>query len=618
MPAKVYIALVTTLGIAVAMRAVVSSHGHRPFLWTLLTVAAVAGSLLKVKLPGHLGTISVGHVFIMLSVVELTPSETILTGTAAVLAQLLWRPLKRPPIFQLAFNTAVIVLTVAGATFAYRMPLPNSMPGEMVLRLGLSATAYFLANASLIITVIALTEATTVLKVWRNFAWSFTHYLLGASLVAAFERLKPLIGAEVVLLILPVAYGIYRSYRLYIQHIADLEESKRRAEQASRLKSEFLANMSHEIRTPMNGIMGMTELALALAKDKEQKEYLELARTSANSLMSILNDILDLSRIEAGRLTIEPVVFDPRALMDEVVQLLQVTARGKGLEIRSEYSSNVPSKAIADPLRVRQVLLNLMGNAVKFTKTGYVEARLGFEEEPARMRFEVRDSGIGIAREKQASVFEAFSQADGSITRNYGGTGLGLAISSELLKLMGGSIRLESELGRGTTFEFFVPCSVATEAVETSSRASDAVTASRPMEILLVEDNAVNQRLATRMLEKRGHSVTVAGNGLKALDVLETRTFDLILMDVQMPEMGGYEATAAIRRREAGDSARVPIIAMTAHAMAGDRERCLEAGMDGYVSKPVSIERLFSEIAAIEEKRDRFVPVETRLGGSKI
>ncbi len=298
--AKVYIALVTTLGVAVAALAAFTSQGHRPFLWAMVTIAAIAGSLLKVKLPGMLGTISVGHVFTLLALVELSRSETILTSTVAVLAQLLWRPKQRPKIFLLAFNAAVIALTVAVASLAYRVPLPSGLPAEMVLRLGLSATAYFLVNSSLIMTVIALTEGSPVWKVWRDFTWSFPNYMLGASLVAAFERLKPLIGPEVVLLILPVAYGIYRYYGLHNQHIADLEESKRRAEEGSRLKSEFLVNMSHEIGTPMNGIMGMTDLALTLAKDQEQREYLELARTSAESLMSILSDILDLSRIQAG------------------------------------------------------------------------------------------------------------------------------------------------------------------------------------------------------------------------------------------------------------------------------------------------------------------------------
>ena len=602
MPAKVYIGLITTLGAAVAVRAAVTSHGHRPLLWALVTIAAVAGSILKVRLPGVLGTISAGHVFTLLAVAELTASETILTGTAAVLAQLLWRPKQRPKIFLLAFNAAVIAVTVAVASVVYRIPLPHGVPVEMVLRLGLSATAYFLVDSILIMAVIALTEGSPVWKVWRDFAWSFPQYLLGASLVAAFERIKPLIGAEVVLLILPAAYSIYRYYRLYNQHIANLEESKRRAEQASRLKSEFLANMSHEIRTPMNGIVGMTDLALTLAKDKEQREYLEMARTSATSLLSILNDILDLSRIEAGRLTIEPVTFDPRKLVSEAVQMLQVTARSKGLEIREEWEPGIPSRIIADSLRVRQVLLNLMGNAVKFTAVGHIDVKLRFEEEPAGLRFEVRDTGIGISREKQAAVFEPFTQADGSITRSYGGTGLGLAISSELLKLMGGSIRLESEPGQGAMFEFLVPCGVAVEVVETRPAAIPLTTAVDHLEILLVEDNLVNQKIATRMLEKKGHSVTVASNGIKALEELDKRAFDLILMDVQMPEMDGYEATAEIRRREERDAAHVPIIAMTANAMAGDRERCLEAGMDGYVSKPISMDRLFAEFAAIEKR----------------
>jgi signal transduction histidine kinase len=274
------------------------------------------------------------------------------------------------------------------------------------------------------------------------------------------------------LAVLVAAFGLlgYQTRRLHV--------ARRLAEAASQSKSEFLANMSHEIRTPMNGVLGMTQLALELAQDAEQREFLDLARSSAESLMVLLNDILDLSRIEAGKLTIEPVAFQPRELIAQTLALLDVTARVKGLDLREGCAPEVPQWVVADSMRLRQVLLNLIGNAIKFTSSGYVEVRMDLARERERLRFTVSDTGIGIPNEKQRAIFNAFTQADGSITRKYGGTGLGLAISSRLLRLMGGDIRLDSEPGRGTVFEFEVPYGLPVEDAETAAAAGDALQSS--------------------------------------------------------------------------------------------------------------------------------------------
>ena len=381
---------------------------------------------------------------------------------------------------------------------------------------------------------------------------------------------------------------------------------RRKAEEAaaaaSRIKGEFLANMSHEIRTPMNGIIGMAQLAFELSREPEQQEYLKVLQNSADSLLALLNDILDLSRIEAGKLNIELVPFDPHGMVGETVQLLQVSARAKGLSIDTEIASDVPPRVIADPLRLRQVLANLLGNAIKFTEKGRIDVSLGFGERAQTLRLAVRDTGIGIPRDKQEQVFEAFMQADGSITRRYGGTGLGLAITAKLVHLMGGTIRLESAQGQGSLFEVTVPYQTdSTRNLEAVAPAG-SVPLWRPIRVLLAEDNPVNQKVASRLLERRGHSVVIVATGTEAVEAAARETFDLILMDVQMPVMDGLEAAAEIRAWEACNGSHVPIIAMTAHAMSGDRERCLQAGMDDYLAKPLRSEKLFRKIAEIQQR----------------
>jgi len=422
------------------------------------------------------------------------------------------------------------------------------------------------------------------------------------------KRLERAVAERTRELSLEKAHGLEEKARAEEQS-RKIERLLEQAQEASRLKGEFLANMSHEIRTPMNGILGMSELGLEASTPQEQRECFEVVHASAESLLSLLNDILDFSKIEAGRLALDPAPFSLRSAMDAAVNTMRAAADKKGLSLTWGIAPEIPAMVVGDESRWRQVMLNLIGNAIKFTESGAVnlEAHMACDEGPLSLvEFSVRDTGPGIPADKQRLIFEAFCQGDGSTARKYGGTGLGLTISARIVKLMGGKLWVDSRPGAGSTFSFTAYFG---RGAEPAVQAPDAepIAEQRSLSILLAEDNRVNQRLASLLLEKRGHRVAVAVDGLRAVELHETGAFDIILMDIQMPGMDGFEATAAIRERERAGSRYTPIIAMTAHAENGYAERCRAAGMDGYVTKTFKPARLFAAIQKVTA-----VPVPSR------
>jgi PAS domain S-box-containing protein len=400
----------------------------------------------------------------------------------------------------------------------------------------------------------------------------------------------------------PSVDGTVLNYRdvTYRKQVEDqLKGAKAAAETASRAKSEFLANMSHEIRTPINGILGMTQLAIDAESPAQQREYLELVRTSGEALLALVNNVLDLSKIEAGRLELEKIPFEIETLVQQTVTSMAWQAREKSISLTTRVHPGVPQVIVGDSSRLRQVLVNLLANALKFTDRGHVGIEVFVEAvsgEDVALHVTVEDTGIGIPAEKQQLIFESFTQADGSTTRKYGGSGLGLAICVRMIELMDGHIWVESRPGAGSAFHFTAVFGTAPEAAEDKPATAGPVKV-RPLRVLLAEDNPVNRLLAVKLLEKDGHQVLSAVDGREALDRLADASFDVVLMDVQMPELNGFEATATIRARERGTSQHQFVVAMTAHAMTGDRERCLEAGMDTYVSKPISHASLTAVLA---------------------
>ena len=403
---------------------------------------------------------------------------------------------------------------------------------------------------------------------------------------------------------------------------AELREANARLEEISRLKSDFLANMSHELRTPMNAIIGFTELLTETSLDDEQAEYAQTIRQSASSLLSLINDILDLAKIEAGKLELEAEPFELVDVVKNVAAMFKIPAREKGVLVAYCIDQRIPARILGDGNRLRQVLVNLAGNAMKFTEQGGIDILIDYVKPAAGgvlARFAVRDSGIGIPEARRQAIFEKFTQADGSTTRKYGGTGLGLAICQQLVALMGGEIGVESEIGKGSTFMFTIPLVAPDEAVAVAA-AETCVTARADgmdvanIRILLVEDNAVNQKLASIIIAKQGYQFDVAADGVEALERLKNQEFDLVLMDVQMPNMDGLTATRKIREIEAEPAQRkgfvclrdrsVPlkIIGLTAHARREDEQACYEAGMNAFLTKPIVKDKLVHTLAEVLEQ----------------
>jgi two-component system sensor histidine kinase/response regulator len=387
---------------------------------------------------------------------------------------------------------------------------------------------------------------------------------------------------------------------------AELQKTKKSAETANCAKSEFLANMSHEIRTPMSAIIGFTKLALETEDINKQREYLTYIDTSSQSLLGIINDILDFSKIEAGKLDMESITFSLDEVSKKLSNLLSTKVKEKELALCIDINKNTPRYLLGDPLRLGQILTNLTTNAIKFTQEGVISIKIdkvaALENERIKLHFSVQDTGLGISQEVMPHLFDAFTQADGSTTRQFGGTGLGLAICKHLVQMMGGDIWVESQLGKGSAFHFTAVFAIQAEPIEPYEKIplpekSSLKTKTNNIKgacILLVEDNIFNQKVAQEIMEKKELVISIAKNGKEALRMVADSDFDAVLMDIQMPEMDGYEATQLIRKKPKYN--QLPIIAMTANAMSGDRDKCLAAGMDDYITKPIDAERLFTTL----------------------
>jgi signal transduction histidine kinase len=386
--------------------------------------------------------------------------------------------------------------------------------------------------------------------------------------------------------------------------LAREQAARLEAERANRAKSEFLANISHELRTPMNAIIGMTDLAREEPVSATVKEYLETVSGSAHTLLALLNDILDLSKLESGKLELESVPFSLRDVIEELSQAFRVLAVEKGLAYHWSVQNAIPDRLVGDPLRIKQILSNFLSNAIKFTEKGGIAIDVeatSITDKTVVLRFCVSDTGIGIAIEDQHRIFSPFTQADASITREFGGTGLGLAICADLIRAMGGTHAVQSVRNAGSKFYFRVGLPVAAEELQTADQPEKfdvgAGKTATKLRILLAEDGRANQALVRHVMGKRGHEVVMANDGHEAIELASTEKFDLILMDVQMPRLDGLQATAAIRAIPG--LPRIPIIALTAHAMPGDRERCFEAGMDAYLAKPLDLKTLVETVEGV-------------------
>ncbi|HYI96404.1 MAG TPA: ATP-binding protein [Bryobacteraceae bacterium] len=586
--ANLYIAAVLCTGLMALLASLIRWELSDPLGALGYSIAALLSSRLKVSLPGVKGTLSVNFLVLLLAITQLTWSETLLMASSSFTLQYVWHSREKRQPLKMLFNLGNAAISITVGFALYHLPVLTQAGVQEPVKLVLVASAYFLVNTVIVAGVIGLTENRNMRQVWHeSYYWSFPFYLSGASVVWLIIVLNRMFGWQAWVGVVPMMYAVYRAYKLYLER---LEADKRQAI----VKAQFLANMSHEIRTPINGVIGMTALLTSTPLSSEQREYTETIQKSANALLTIINDILDFSKMEADRMRLEAAAFCLEAAVQDAIEIVRADAARKQIELNIKIDASIPRCVSADAGRLRQVLLNFVSNAIKFTDKGSVTVNVLPGRNAGRILFEIVDTGVGISEHGCTQLFQPFTQLDSSDSRRHGGTGLGLSISKRIVETMGGEVGVRSQLHAGSTFWFELPVGPvdAKSEAPTAPTTTPVLQSQKPKDarVLVVEDNMVNQRVAMRLLDKLGYVVEAVSDGQKAVDRVMEARYSLVLMDCQMPVMDGLQATREIRKREVGY--RTPIVALTAGALQSDEANCRNAGMDGFIAKPIDIHKL--------------------------